>query len=534
MQVRSLSIKTTEILQLDLAIREEMDNVLDELDALLFAVNFDPVTETQLKAITLRVNTLAKIGQLLPEKNLFAPGLETLAESIEQLKSHPDETGIQEALDRLNRIRDLLKHTPKGNPPASIQKVLQDGSIQERQVRAHTSSKTTHTETMLSPATSHKHSMDKVCGSLEEEFHLTTTALRDVLNPTKISQIDKLLSHASQIFQDLMTTTKGQVPKPRPVLNRIPCLLVSVKGHSYALPQKSVLSVLSPDEYRSHVEAWNCPGGRIIKANGHPATEMSLAEALGLSPEKKADDLPHVLVETTRGVLLVAAETSGDFVPLVPDLGSPFLTHYGPYLGAAIHPATTATDTNPVIMILNPEAMAKVSPITQHPSLPVPTPVPHSSSARVTEPFIKSLVAISPGNKFISIPMAQVSHVELIPTSAVSNHNGQTFVRIGQKYVRAIDPDKLISPKSKEFTWDVEDIQAMIVGQGPDAIAILTREIVGPKQESYLTNFGYDQKPGIRGAALCDDLVVCALDPWAVFKPLSHFSDATLKRAKIT
>jgi hypothetical protein len=130
--------------------------------------------------------------------------------------------------------------------------------------------------------------------------------------------------------------------------------------------------------------------------------------------------------------------------------------------------------------------------------------------------------------------MEQVSHVELVPVSAVSSHNGNAFVRIGQKSLRAIDPDTLISQKSRVSKWDIEDIQAVVMGQGRDTIAILTREIVGPKQESNLTNFGYDQKPGIRGAALCDDLVVCALDPWALFKPLSHFSDATLKRAKIT
>lgn len=534
MQVRSLSIKTTEILQLDLAIREEMDNVLDELDALLFAVNFDPVTETQFKAITLRVTTLTKIGQLLPEKNLFAPALGALAESLPQLKSHPDEVSIQEMLDRLNGIRELLKHPPKVSPPPINQKAFREGLTQEAPVPSPIGSNTTHAKKVPSSTTSSADSLDKVRASLEEEFHLTTTALKDVLEQFDVSRIDHLLSHASQIFQDVMTTTKGQTPTPRPALTRIPCLMVSIKGHPYALPQKSVLSVLSADEYSSHVEAWDCPGGRIIKANDLPATEVNLADALGLSPDKTLENLPHVLVETTQGALLMAAETNGDFVPLIPDLSSRFLTQYGPYLGAAINPATTANDTNPVVMILNPEALAKVSPLTQHPSLPVPTPVTQSSSTLVTETFKKSLVAISPAGRLISIPMEHVSHVELILASSISSHNGVSFVRIGQKSLRAIDPDTLISQKSRGLKWDIGDLQAVVMGQGRDTLAILTREIVGPKQESNLTNFGYDQKPGIRGAALCDDLVVCALDPWALFKPLSHFSDATLKRAKIT
>jgi len=537
MQVRSLSIKTTEILQLDLAIREEMENVIDELDALLFAVNFDPMTATQQKAIASRIHTLSQISLLLPAKKFFARQTACLTNLLASQTSTLDELCIQAMLEHLNALRELLRYPPPGKTPPPPPKVAGRSKHNHHEFHHQFVPFTAKDNSSQTPINPEAETQLKSRTALEAEFHLTTAALRDVLKPAlsaNAGRVQHLLSHATQIFQDLAQTAKGQTPTTRPTLDRIPCLMLSIRGQCFALPQKSVLRVLNPSEYRSHVEIWEHSGGRILTVGGQSAGEICLATVLGFSPDPQTENLPYVLVGTTRGAILMAAETSGDFVSLVPDLSAPLLSQIGPYLGAAISPDAQTVDQYQVVMILSPEEIAKHSPLSQ-PSSPTRArstyPAPDSEAP---DDHVKSLVAITPQHKLISIPMEQVSHVELVPASAVISHGAGKSIRIGQRAIVAVDPDAVISAKSSPFRLDAPDFQAVIVRREADTIAILTREIIGPKQESNLTDFGFDQKPGIRGTALCDDMVVCALDPGSLLETFSHFSGPTLKRAKIS
>jgi hypothetical protein len=295
-----------------------------------------------------------------------------------------------------------------------------------------------------------------------------------------------------------------------------------------------VLRVLKPTEYRSHVESWECPGGRILKVSGQPATEICLPTALGLPPEPQKPNLPHILIETPRGAVLTTAETSGDFLPLVPDLNAAFLANIGPYMGATIAPNADRFDHQQLILILSPEKIAKhahPTPSTSPILTPSITPAPASKTAASST---KSLVAVTAHNRLISIPMADVSHVELVPVSAVISHEGRHSIRVGQTTMAAVDADEVISSKSSSFTHDIADFQVVILRRGTDSIALLTREILGPKQEANLTDFGFDPKPGLRGTALCEDMIVCALDPSALLEKFSHFSKANPRRAKIS
>ena len=536
MQVRSLSIKTTEILQLDLAIREEMENAIDELDALLFAVNFDPITATQHKAISLRVNTLSQISQLLPERDFLGKSTSTLTIKLENLLRHPDEARLQEMLDHLNALRELLKNPPKADTSPALSKHPDSSRHPHTRAPNQFVPYAAKRKFSQSPFNPEAETLQKIRVSLDTEFQLTIDALRNLFRPAfpvKEGRVQHLLSHATQIFKDLAQTTKGQIPKARLHLEQIPCLILSIKGQSFALPQKSVLRVINPEEYRSIVKTWECPGGRIIKVNGQAAGEISLANVLGFSPEASNENLPQVLVGTSRGAMLLAAETSGELIPLVLDHSAQLLSRMGPYLGAAIHPAAEASDDDRTIMILNPEELAKIALVSPASSAPIPPPVAQPNENKEQGLFNNVLVASTAQNKLISIPMGQISHVELIPATAMIFHEGLSYVSIGQKAVLAIDPDEVISTKSRLLARDIHDFQAVIMRRGNDLLAVLTREILGSKQESNLTDFGFDQKPGIRGAALCDDLVVCALDPWVLVRNFSHFSKPTPNHVKI-
>jgi hypothetical protein len=260
---------------------------------------------------------------------------------------------------------------------------------------------------------------------------------------------------------------------------------------------------------------------------------MCLPTALGLPPEPQKPNLPHILIETPRGAVLMTAETSGDFVPLVPDLNAALLTHVGPYLGATVAPNAERLDQQQIILILSAEKIGRHA-FASPPSSTLSTPSIIPSASQTATSSTKSLVAVTSQNRLIAIPMEYVSHVELVPVSAVISHEGRHSIRVGQTTMAAVDADEVISSKSSSFTHDIADFQVVILRRGTDSIALLTREILGPKQEANLTDFGFDPKPGLRGTALCEDMIVCALDPSALLEKFSHFSKANPRRAKIS
>ncbi len=522
MQVRTLSIKTTEILHLEMAMRTEAEGLIDEIDALLFSFEGERLHPSQSKALETRLKALSQLGHLLPQHPMFPHLVRSLETKVRLWVIEPHGSSYAQIWKELQNLKEsLINRAPGSSPKAhgSTQKCnspmpLAAAPIDKNQKKNGQDSKD------IRKQTAHLANLGSIRMQLQQEFSLATAAIRDLLaleldrqkkDQSRLFQASSLVTHTELIFRDLEVTLAGQLPKQRPRLELIPSMILEQNHGYFALPQKNILSIFQFGANTGALARCNLPGGNIIDFNGNLLPELSLAEILNFDSNSEKNQT-LILVSSGSGPFFLRTETEGAYANLLLDTATPLLKGFGPYLGVALSESPTSDGAFLPTIVLDPDALGASIGHSGGKTLPSKAVIPSTGKPSDQHQEVYSLAARSVENSVIAIPMAQVLHIELIPKNSVKCHNGHLFLLIGEKLVPAFDPDWIISKKKADETLYPEYLQGIITQDNEGISAILVAEVMGQELLTEITNFGFAPRPGVLGIAICGNQIASVLE----------------------
>lgn len=528
MQVPPVSLKSVEILRLQLTMQDETETLLDEIDALLFSLEAASSNALQIKALDVRVHTLSQIGWLLPQRKAFDKQAEALKHSIMRWRQVPHEDRFARIYHELARLKSILKVPAcssdkifSSKPTEALLSFDQSSQATLRYDTSHEGSLPLKKElpASLSPlrsALAPKTSLPTAQESLQEEFKTTYDSMHDLLKnlldtviPSEkpLHRLHELLNHTKILFSDLTLALEGKVPAPRPPLERLACLLFQASGHSFAIPQRNILKILrqgSPDE--------TMPIGSPLTFDEKNFPRISLTEALHLQRYDAVQDHARIIVTSASGTFVLETDGPTELRSLLPDQNLHLIRSLGPYHGVALSPLQDSPPDKDLTIILDPDRLAEKVHTAFFPVRNLPlSELPHAHPADLPK-YDVHLIATTLHDKKIAVPLNQISRIERVTPRDLVEHGQKKLLRKNEQLLPAYDADCLISPHIHINQEYPASLMAILTEEMDGTRALLVREILDHDTPLTVTDFGFHQKPGILGTALYPDLIACVLD----------------------
>ncbi len=292
------------------------------------------------------------------------------------------------------------------------------------------------------------------------------------------------------------TTCRLRIPL---TLAIVPALTVECAGDRYAIPQVSLLELVSLDADRAANAVEDVNGASVYRLRGTLLPLVRLAEVLGVESDRSDG---HVVIavlqaEGKRFGLVIDRVLSTEEIVVKP-LGSQ-MKAIGTYSGATI------LGDGRVALILDVQALARR--VLNADALELDDSDDHDSRAATSE-SLRLLVAGLGGGRKVAIPLSSVTRLENFDQSAVERIGNREVVQYRGGILPVV---RLNSYYGAISDRDGDELVVVIYTVGDRSVAIAVDEIVDIVDED--TEFHAEVTDhGVLGSTLVRDRIVEVLD----------------------
>jgi two-component system chemotaxis sensor kinase CheA len=292
------------------------------------------------------------------------------------------------------------------------------------------------------------------------------------------------------------TTCRLRIPL---TLAIVPALTVECAGDRYAIPQVSLLELVSLDADRAANAVEDVNGASVYRLRGTLLPLVRLAEVLGVESDRSDG---HVVIavlqaEGKRFGLVIDRVLSTEEIVVKP-LGSQ-MKAIGTYSGATI------LGDGRVALILDVQALARR--VLNADALDQDDSDDHDSRAAASE-SLRLLVAGLGGGRKVAIPLSSVTRLENFAQSAVERIGNREVVQYRGGILPVV---RLNSYYGAISDRDGDELVVVIYTVGDRSVAIAVDEIVDIVDED--TEFHAEVTDhGVLGSTLVRDRIVEVLD----------------------
>jgi two-component system chemotaxis sensor kinase CheA len=319
----------------------------------------------------------------------------------------------------------------------------------------------------------------------------------------------------------LGTTLRVKIPL---TLAIIPAVTVECAGDRYAIPQVSLVELVSLGSGTGSQVIEDISGAPVYRLRGRLLPLVALHEALRLTDPRRDQG------ETTIAVLQADGQQFGLLVDRVLDTEeivvkplSAQLKRIAEYAGATI------LGDGRVALILDVMALARnASVLTTH-------------AARAEAEAMHAVVEVAEGDpqlvvglgeRRVAVPLSAVTRLEEFPVSAIEHVGGREVVQ----YRDRILPLLRLADHLGAFGGDGrESLQVVVYAEGDRSVGLVVDQILDITHETITTRSDLDS-PGVLGSAVIQDRVtelldvqsaILAADPHFYSEPVSLSFEAT-------
>lgn len=295
------------------------------------------------------------------------------------------------------------------------------------------------------------------------------------------------------------TTCRLRIPL---TLAIVPALTVECAGDRYAIPQVSLLELVSLDAERAALAVEHVNGAPVHRLRGSLLPLVHLADVLGLASDRPDDSYGPVLfavvqADTKRFGLVIDRVLSTEEIVVKPLANR--LKSLGSYSGATI------LGDGRVALILDIQAIARRALVEEsadwretETNLPV---TPPSEASRL-------LITGIGGGRQVAFPLASVTRLEHLPAASVERVGSREVVQYRDSILPLLRLDRHLGTVTER---EGDDLVVVIYSALGRSIAVVVDEIIDiVEDETQLTSDVDDH--GLVGSAVVRDRIVELLD----------------------
>lgn len=295
------------------------------------------------------------------------------------------------------------------------------------------------------------------------------------------------------------TTCRLRIPL---TLAIVPALTVECAGDRYAIPQVSLLELVSLDAERAALAVEHVNGAPVHRLRGSLLPLVHLADVLGLASDRPDGSDGPVLIavvqaDTKRFGLVIDRVLSTEEIVVKP------LAHRLKSLGS--YSGATILGDGRVALILDIQAIARRALVEEsadwretETNLPVPAP---SEASRL-------LITGIGGGRQVAFPLASVTRLEHLPAASVERVGSREVVQYRDAILPLLRLDRHLGTVTER---EGDDLVVVIYSALGRCIAVVVDEIIDiVEDETQLTSDVDDH--GLVGSAVVRDRIVELLD----------------------
>ena len=292
------------------------------------------------------------------------------------------------------------------------------------------------------------------------------------------------------------TTCRLRIPL---TLAIVPALTVECAGDRYAIPQVSLLELVSLDADRAHSAIEDVNGATVYRLRGALLPLVHLSEVLGVESDRMDG---HVLIavlqaDGKRFGLVIDRVLSTEEIVVKP-LGSQ-LKALGTYSGATI------LGDGRVALILDVQALARRALNTEGVEQ---TEGEDGDVASANAEHLRMLVAGIGSERRVAIPLASVTRLENLTEAVVERIGGREVIQYRGGILPVVRLNDYLGAVS---TREQDDLVVVVYSVGDRSAAIVVDEIVDILDENATFHDEVADR-GLLGSTLVRDRIVEVLD----------------------
>ncbi len=290
------------------------------------------------------------------------------------------------------------------------------------------------------------------------------------------------------------TTWRLRIPLTLAIM---PAVTVLCDGHTYAIPQVSLLELVALDTETQSQSIEHVGSAAVYRLRGDLLPLVDLREIFGRPARTQERSVIAVLqADTVRFGLLVDSVSNTEEIVVKPLSGR--LKSIGLYAGA------TLMGDGQVALILDVQGLARRCLAAESVDRARASQL---VEAAVTEESIQVLIAGIGGDRRVAIPLSAVTRLERFPVT-VLEHVGAREV---MQYRGTITPVVRLGRLLGSFSEEGDEIIVVVYSRGDRSVAIVVDEIVDIVDDRSATHSGLGDL-GLVGSTVLKDRVTELLD----------------------
>ncbi len=292
-------------------------------------------------------------------------------------------------------------------------------------------------------------------------------------------------------------------------------LIVGCEGQRYAIPQTSIMQVVSLKEDELSTKLEHINRSKEFRLRGKLLPIINLSDILGL---KKSGETASKIV-----VLNVFKKQMGILVHKLFDTEETLVKPLPVFLKPCIaYSGVTIMGDGKISLILDPEGLAKKSKINfKH-----ETEEDNLSSAereKIMLEYQSMMLFKCSGPENYAIDINMVSRVETISVSDIEDIGNEKFAKIRGKTLRVIRPENYLPVQKHDY--DCDKLTVIIPNLISHPIGILVKKIVDNTKANFVLDTEQIKAPGIFGTIIHQNRIVIILNLYELFEladPINH------------